>query len=610
MKSIKRSLGLFRYNMSAIILFQLVYKIMALALFVPLFYTLLNYSVTLAEIPYLTSNNMNQYFTSPSTYALLVIAILIFAMYFLIDISAMIYAMEASHRKEKTNPVELLLKGVFNAIRIINPKNMGIAVYVLLVLPFTYTVTISGSLAGFKLPEVFLKYIRQNKYVFFGIMAVYILVCFIEVFVIFTINYYSLYKLSYRESVIMGKKLIKHHRGKVLFGIIMWNLVITLCLFLLEGVLASAFVGLFKTVLPIKKAYFFMRNVVQIGFMILYIIFSLISTPLIYSYICSTFYELEGDNDYAEYEKIQKKRESTHLDLEKKRKRDKITMVSMISVGLILNGFYIYLSINNKVSLNIAYPQNASVTAHRGDSAHAPENTMEAIMLAVENHADIVEIDVRQTMDGEFIIMHDESLERTTGVDRIVGDVKIGFVKHLDAGIWFSEEYKNTRIPTLEEVLAYGKENHVFLNIELKPADTDENYEEGVLALIEKYEYFDDCMLASTDYELLKRMKQLNGDIQTLYILKMAFGDFGDMEYIDAFSVRHNFISKEMVNNIHKNGKRIYAWTINTEESIKKVLLMNVDGVISDDPYEAKEIIYNANNSLVTDWFERLVKEY
>ena len=121
MTSNKKSLELFRYNMSAIILFQLIYKIMALALFVPLFYMLLNYSVKFAEIPYLTSYNMNKYFTASSTYALLVIAILIFAIYFLINISAMIYAMEASHRREKTNPVELLLKGFFNAIRIINP---------------------------------------------------------------------------------------------------------------------------------------------------------------------------------------------------------------------------------------------------------------------------------------------------------------------------------------------------------------------------------------------------------------------------------------------------------------------------------------------------------
>lgn len=101
MKSIKKSLELFRYNMSAIILFQIIYKIMALALFVPLFYMLLNYSVKLAEIPYLTSYNMDRYFTAPSTYALLVIAVLIFALYFLINISAMIYAMEASHRRRK-----------------------------------------------------------------------------------------------------------------------------------------------------------------------------------------------------------------------------------------------------------------------------------------------------------------------------------------------------------------------------------------------------------------------------------------------------------------------------------------------------------------------------
>ena len=199
------------------------------------------------------------------------------------------------------------------------------------------------------------------------------------------------------------------------------------------------------------------------------------------------------------------------------------------------------------------------------------------------------------------ILTVEGALDETTG-----GMVK--FVEEFNEELYCNQYVTENCIGSLR--CAYGKENDVFLNIELKPADTDENYEEGVLALIEKYEYIDDCMLASTDYELLKRMKQLNEDVQTLYIMKMAFGNFGDMEYIDAFSVRHNFISKEMVNNVHKNGKLIYAWTINTEESIKKVLLMNVDGVISDNPYEAKEIIYNANNSLITDWFERLVKEY
>ncbi len=610
MKSIKNSLQLFRYNVIAIIFFELIYRIIALAFFVPVIYSLLNYSVKFADIPYLTTENMDLYFKSPSTYGLFFIGVIFFAFFILIDISALIYAMEASFKCEKTNSLEMLFMGVLNAIRIINPKNMGIAVYVILVIPFIYTVTISGTIAGFKIPEVFIRFVLENKLIFLIIAVVYLILCLIEIFFVFAINYYSLYKLSYRESVVMSKKTIKHHKLKLLFGIVMWNLIITILLFLLQGVLSSAVIGLIKHILPYKKAYFVVRDILKISFIILYIIFSMLATPFIYAYICNTFHELEDAGTYEEYIKVLEKRENENADNTKKKKRDRRTYVIMIILALVLNGVYIYLGVNNKVSLNIAYSTNASVTAHRGDSEHAPENTMEAIKLAVENQADIVEIDVRQTKDGEFVIMHDESLERTAGVDRTVGEVEMDFVKHLDAGEWFSSEYKNTKIPTLEEVLIYGKENDVFLNIELKPADTDENYVEGVLALIEKYDYVKDCFVASSDYDLIKEVKMQNDEIQTLYILKMAFGDFGNMEYVDAFSVRHNFISREMVNDIHRNGKKIYAWTINTEESIKKVLLMDVDGVISDDPYQAKKIIYGANDSLVTDWFERLMKEY
>lgn len=610
MKSIKNSLHLFRYNVVAIIFFEIIYRIIALAVFVPVIYSLLNYSVKFADIPYLTTENMDLYFKSPSTYGLFFIGVIFFAFFILIDISALIYAMEASFRCEKINSLEMLFMGILNSIRIINPKNMGIAVYVILVIPFIYTVTISGTIAGFKIPEVFIRFVSENKLIFLIIAVIYLILCLVEIFFIFAINYYSLYKLNYRESVVMSKKTIKHHKLKLLFGIIMWNLIITVLLFLFQGVLSSALIGLIKHILPYKKAYFVVRDVLKISFIILYIVFSMLATPFIYAYICNTFHELEDTGTYEEYIKVLEKRENENADNAKKKKRDMRTYAALIILALVLNGVYIYLGVNNKVSLNIAYSTNASVTAHRGDSEHAPENTMEAIKLAVENQADIVEIDVRQTKDGEFVIMHDESLERTAGVDKAVGEVEMGFVEHLDAGEWFSSEYKNTRIPTLEEVLIYGKENDVFLNIELKPADTDENYVEGVLALIEKYDYTNDCFIASSDYDLIKEVKKQNDEIQTLYILKMAFGDFGDMEYVDAFSVRHNFISREMVNNIHRNGKKIYAWTINTEESIKKVLLMDVDGVISDDPYQAKKIIYGANDSLVTDWFERLMKEY
>ena len=90
----------------------------------------------------------------------------------------------------------------------------------------------------------------------------------------------------------------------------------------------------------------------------------------------------------------------------------------------------------------------------------------------------------------------------------------------------------------------------------------------------------------------------------------MAYGDIGDMEYVDAFSIQHSFISARLVRNIHKNGKEIYAWTVDKESKIKDLLFLDVDVIITNDPYRTKDIIYNANDSLLSDWFRRIVKEY
>ena len=245
-----------------------------------------------------------------------------------------------------------------------------------------------------------------------------------------------------------------------------------------------------------------------------------------------------------------------------------------------------------------------------GDSKNAPENTMSAFVLAVENGADMIELDVRQTADGEFIIMHDESLSRTTNSDENVGEVTLEYIETLDAGSWFSEEYKGEKVPTLREVMEFAKENDVFLNIELKPADTDRDDVDGILQIREEYEYKDMCTLGSSKYSLLKEVKEKNPDIYTLYIMYMAFGNVGNMSHIDGFSIKYTYISYDMVENIHEHKKKVYAWTVNNDEVIKKLLLYDVDGIITDNPYETKDTIYNANNGLVIDLLQRFVENF
>ena len=84
-------------------------------------------------------------------------------------------------------------------------------------------------------------------------------------------------------------------------------------------------------------------------------------------------------------------------------------------------------------------------------------------------------------------------------------------------------------------------------------------------------------MLGSQSVAALREAKELDPDISTLYIMTMAFGDFAGMQGIDGFSIKHTYISNNMVSRIHAKGKKIYAWTVNNESDIKDLLLLDVD---------------------------------
>lgn len=609
MKTLKKNFRLFQYNFTSIVFFEIIYKLLSMAVLIPFIYAIVNYSIELAGIGYVSARTLGKYLRSPSTYILFLCIVLLVSMYLLINISALIYAMDSSHRQEKTHALILLFKGLGNAVRVVNPKNMGIILYVILLLPFTYTVMITGSVVNIKIPEFVNQFLARHHILLFLALGVYLLLCIISMRRIFSLNYYTLYKLNYKDSVMQSRKIVKRKIIHIFFGVLFLNMLLTIILFLLEGTLTTVVAGVLKKVISFKKLNFVLTILIQIFFVILYLIFSVISTPLIYSYICTEFYELEGDHIYEEYEAVKQRRKKELSPVQQKKKNQKIT-AGMVLVALLLNGTYIYLSLSNRVNLNIMYPTRALVTAHRGDSANAPENTMAAFQLAVENQADIIELDVRQTKDGMYIIMHDENLKRTIGVNHRVGDVDFEYIEGLDAGTKFSEAYAGERIPTLEEVLIFAKEQDVFLNIELKPAKTDTNYEQGIVEMLEEYDMLGQCVVASADYDVLKNVKQLNPDIQTVYIMNMAIGEFGDMEYVDIFSIKHTFISANMVKNIHKNGKEVYAWTVDNENDIKELLMLDVDSIITDDPYQTKEIIFNANDTILSDWLKRLVEEY
>lgn len=240
------------------------------------------------------------------------------------------------------------------------------------------------------------------------------------------------------------------------------------------------------------------------------------------------------------------------------------------------------------------------ISSHRGNSYVAPENTIPALESAIAANSDYAEIDVRQTKDGTLVLMHDRSLKRTAGVNDFIWDLTDIEINALDVGTWFSLEYQDTRVPTLEEALIYCKDR-IKLNIELKTSPTDIGIEEKLVGLIKKYEYENQCVVSSTNYITLKKIKLLNKDIRTGYILSAVYGNFYDKAYIDFFSIRSNFINLKVVNSIHKAGKEVHAWTVNTSNELERMKSIGVDCIITDRPSLAREILYrdDTNGSFI-----------
>ena len=269
----------------------------------------------------------------------------------------------------------------------------------------------------------------------------------------------------------------------------------------------------------------------------------------------------------------------------------KRTGLALLGLFLAMSGFFLFDAAYNGNFISKSVAVQTRITAHRGSSSGAPENTMAALEKAVEEMADRAEIDVQETADGVIVLCHDTSLKRVAGVNKKVSDLTLEQIKKLDVGSWFSSEYQGEQIPTLEEVMEYAK-GKIDLNIEIKNLGNSSGLPEKVIELVEKYEMQEQCVITSTNRFYLKRVKDVNPEIRTGYIVSAAYGNFYSDEFIDLISIRSSFVTERMIESAHEAGKAVHAWTVNGKVEMERLKQLGVDDMITDRPVLAREILY------------------
>ena len=216
------------------------------------------------------------------------------------------------------------------------------------------------------------------------------------------------------------------------------------------------------------------------------------------------------------------------------------------------------------------------IVAHRGASAYEPENTIRSFERAFQLDADFVELDVRLSKDGVLVVIHDETVDRTTNGSGLVRSLTLNQLRLLDAG-------KGEKIPTLKEVLErFNRNEHRFF-IEVKEPGLVEKLLETIL----EHEAQDRVMVTSFYHNVLKKIKEKRKDIKCGVIFAcqpVKPERLARDAWANILLPKFQYVDKEMVSRAHKNNLSIIPWSINNKKDSEKMINLNVDGLVTDKP--------------------------
>jgi len=600
--------GLLKLNIGTLLVFELLYKFASMAVFKPLLTGVMKLALKAQGLSYLSDETIGTFIRSPLTWFFLLLIVLGMAFFTLFDICCIITCIHASFRKQAMPLLALMRKGLKTSLRVIYQRNIVMILYLLIIIPMTHALVISGYITKFTVPQFIVDYIMSHTWLAILYIGFWIYIGLRSFHWIYSLHYFCLENCNFKQARKRSWKLQKNHYWTDLIIVLGWS---AACIGIYYGVILSGswLVSRVNQALPTQDLF---SSLTLSGISLLMdvcgALFFCFDLPLFFICISLLFYYRKaaaGERIPRVFRDLDNAYRVTNTRWVKKiymyRKR-----IIALSIVVVIGVNFAYNFADRRGVLHMGLGNPVEVTAHRGYSAAYPENTIPAFKGAIQVGADWAELDVQQTADGEVIVMHDSNLKRTTGLDKEVWQVTWDEIKDLDNGSWFDKKYQTVRIPTLEEVLKVCR-GKIHLNIEIKPSGHDKDLEEQVAKLLKKYHMRDTfSAVSSLKYDSLRKIKQADDSIETAYITSVSYGNFTDLEYADGYSVESTLLSKSFVNKAQKAGKQIYVWTVNSEERLEKVVGMGIDNVITDDPVMAKELIYEQEHS--TFW-DRYVKQ-
>lgn len=234
------------------------------------------------------------------------------------------------------------------------------------------------------------------------------------------------------------------------------------------------------------------------------------------------------------------------------------------------------------------------VFAHRGASAYAPENTLPAFQKALDLKSEGIELDVQLSADGYMVVIHDETIDRTSNGSGRVTDMKFEALRQFDYGKWLGQDFTGTPIPLFQEVLTVLKSWDGLLNIEIKNNKVPyPGIEEKLVGLLRQNDFAGRALISSFNHESIRKVRKLAPRIPTALLYDFTFFRV-HYQQAPAYDVQnvhpyYRNVSPRMLAFCHAHDLKVIPYTVDKPAAIKRLIRMGVDGIITNSPNVAME---------------------
>jgi glycerophosphoryl diester phosphodiesterase len=600
-------------HIKTLFIYEALYKSVFLVVLFPFASYLIQLALKISKYSYITFQNLFAFATSPATILAILFIIVIAALLFFAEMIGLYQFFHYNHQMERMHVSHILFPSIKQAMTLLTKKGNRLLPFFCLLSYLIYSFPVFiGMISKQRIPSYIFDNIAKKPWVIPALVLVAFLCVYLYYRGMFVVLYSCFDGVKFIHGFKMSKQTIRGNRKPILFTFISRNALLCIVYVLLYYtiVIISGIVTFFAVKDSLATAMFLTiyDQINRYYSLVAGVLGALVNCKITYDLFmkyrittCDLPGYVESYRDKISNE-IGTQGNLSYRDQLRKSRHSRVVLYLGVSCFLFLSTTFLYYFTNTmfrqKAPLFGAY-----ITAHRGYSSSIPENTLPAVQAAIDAMSDYAEIDVQETKDGVVVLMHDSNLKRTTGVNKSIWNVTYEQLQTYDAGYKARKIYRNTPVPTLEEVLMLSQ-NSIFLNIEIKITNHEQQLVEEVVRLIEKYDMEEQCIISSTNYGALRRVKQANDTIKTGYIMSLAYGFFYNREYADFFSIKSSFITQDMIRLAHSYGKEIHAWTVNGVSEMERMKQLGVDNIITDYPLRAREILYE--DKLTTSFLDFL----